>query len=130
MKRIICLLLLVASAGLSQQQQIIVGFHHDETPLAAVPTSAADAFLPSVAGSNVIIRSMYFVNTNASTTRTVTVTCKTTGTTLVVAAIPGYTSGGNNIPVQLPADGVSCAGGVRWVADGAGVNGSVTGTYQ
>ncbi|HEX4135917.1 MAG TPA: hypothetical protein VHY84_14980 [Bryobacteraceae bacterium] len=122
---------LIASPLLAQQAAMPDAVtHHDYIPLAAVPTTIADAMTPSAdRQSRVIVRSIWFVNTNASTSVTVTVTCKTTGTIFVKATIPGYTAGANNVPVQLPADGVSCEGGVRWVADGAGLNGYMTGTY-
>lgn len=126
------LLILVAACSLHAQQTGIfdVVTHHDHVPLAAIPQVLTDALVPSAsAPQRVIIKSLYFVNTNASTVVTVTVTCKTTGTILVKAAIPGYTAGGNNVPVQFPADGVSCEGGVRWIADGAGLNGYATGGY-
>lgn len=132
MKRILCALLLGSALQLLAQQAAIQDTvtHHDHVPLAAVPTSTSDALVPSSdRPSRVIIKSLYFVNTNASTTVTVTVTCKTGGAVLVKASIPGYSSGGNNVPVQFPADGVSCAGGVQWVADGSGLNGYITGVY-
>lgn len=129
--RFLAVFVLMSAAMLAQQAPMPDSVtHHDHIPLAAVPTSAADAMTPSSdRQSRVIIRSLYLVNTNASTVVTVTVTCKTTGNVVVKAAIPGVTAGGNNIPLQLPADGISCEGGVRWVADGAGVNGYMTGTY-
>ena len=131
MMRAIALLLLSALACMAQQsaKPDIYRFH-DQTPLAAVPTSPADAALNrQVAGGSVGVVSLWLVNTNSSTTRTVTVSCKTSGVAFVVAAIPGVASGGNNIPVQFPADDLQCAGGVTWVADGAGVNGYITVRY-
>ncbi len=124
-------LVLAAALTFGQQTAVLdIIRHHDHTLLMAMPTSTADALVPSAdAPSRVIVKSMYFVNTNSSTERTVTVTCKTTGTILVEATIPGVSSKGNNIPVQFPADGISCQGGVRWLADGAGVNGYMTGVY-
>ncbi|HEX4138374.1 MAG TPA: hypothetical protein VHY84_27435 [Bryobacteraceae bacterium] len=102
---------------------------HQHVPLAAVPTSATPAIAPSSGAAGVTITSMYFVNTNASAVVTVTVSCTTGGAVLVEAAIPGVTAGGNNIPVQLPADGIWCAGGVTWVASASGVNGTIAARY-
>lgn len=130
MKTLILTLVISCCAFGQQTNMLDLVTHHDFVPLAAVPTVLTDALVPSVGTpSRVIIKSMYFVNTNATTIVTVTVTCKATGTVLVKAAIPGVTAGGNNVPVQFPADGVSCQGGLQWVADVAGLNGLITGVY-
>ena len=123
------LLLLLASVSIlsaAQGPMPDAVAYHDHIPLAAVPTSIADALVPSAdRQSRIIVKSIWLVNTNDSTVVTVTITCKTSGAVFIKAAIPGVLSGGNNVPVQLPADGVSCEGGVRWVADGADVAGGV-----
>ncbi len=106
--------------------------HHDHTPLAGVPVVLSDALLNSACTTGVCgvtVESVWLVNYNASTVVTVTVSCKSTGMIFIKAALPGVTTGGNNIPLQLPADGVWCAGGVGWVASGSGVNGTISGSY-
>jgi hypothetical protein len=100
---------------------------HQHVPLAPIPTSATAALAPSGGQAGVTLSSLYFVNTNSSTVVTVTVTCN--AVVLVSAAIPGVTAGGNNVPVQFPADGVYCAVGPVWTASAAGVNGSISGRY-
>lgn len=102
---------------------------HQHIPLAAIPTSPTAAIAPTGSATGVTVTSMWFVNTNNSTVVTVTVSCTTGGAVLVQAAIPGVTAGGNNIPVQLPADGIFCAGGVTWTASSSGVNGTISAQY-
>jgi hypothetical protein len=116
-------------------------FAHVHIPLAAIPTSPAPAIAPvvdpgagagqrgSVAPAGVTVTSLWFSNTNASTVVTVTVSCTTSGTAFVTAAIPGVAAGGNNIPVQMPADGLWCAGGVTWQASITGVMGTISARY-
>lgn len=131
LRRFAALAALMCGALFAQQTHLSdVTTGHDFMPVSAVPTSTTDALVPpSGAPSRVILRSLYLVNTNSSTSVTVTVTEKTTGNTIVVAAIPGSTTGGNNISVQFPADGISCSGGIRWLASGTGVNGYMTGAW-
>jgi hypothetical protein len=99
---------------------------HQHIPLAAIPTMSTAALASS---TGVTVMSLWLSNTNLSTIVTVTITCTTSGNAFVTAAIPGVTAGGNNIPVQLPADGLYCAGGVTWIASAAGVNGTISGAY-
>ena len=109
-------LFVVVACWAQQARTALPQSHHDHIPLAAVPTSIADVLVPDVASaSRVVVQSMWFVNTNLTTIVTVTVTCKTTGTVLVKAAIPGAHSrgkqysgsaaGGPDIPAKA-----GCAG--------------------
>ncbi len=126
------LLLLAGTLLLAQQTTKPDKYnYHVHNPLAAVPTMTGDALLPTgcTGTCGVNVTSGWLVNTNASTVVTVTLTCKTSTVVFVKAAIPGVTTGGNNIPLQLPEDGIWCSGGVTWVASGSGVNGSLTGRY-
>lgn len=133
MKRLNALFLSMALACLPAFGQAANQVHkpdvftsHMHAPLVAVPSSPADVLLATNGAAGVTILSGWFVNTNNSTVVTVTVTCKTGSNVLIEAAIPGVTAGGNNIAIQLPVDGVYCAGGASWVASGSGVNGTLS----
>lgn len=130
--RFICAsaLLCLACALVAQQttKPDIFRFHQ-HIPLAAIPTSPTVALAPSGGATGTTVTSMWFVNTNNSTIVTVVVSCTTGGAVLVDAAIPGVVAGANNIPVQFPADGVFCLGGVTWTASATGVNGTISVQY-
>lgn len=136
MKRLLALLLISVACDGQQTVKPDTFSFHMHIPLAAVPTSSTPALAASygpLSGvtppAGITVTSLYFVNTNTSTAVTVTVSCTTGGTVFVQAAIPGVTAGGNNVPVQLPADGVWCPGGVTWIASGTGVNGTISARY-
>ena len=136
MKRVLTLLIFCAACLAQQTVKPDTFSFHMHTPLGPIPISAASALSPSIGPlggvtppAGVTVTSMWLVNTNSSAAVTVTATCTTGGAVLVDALIPGVTAGGNNIPVQMPADGVYCAGGVTWVASATGVNGYISGRY-
>lgn len=130
MKKLLALMLLAAAALSAQQAAKPDQFSfHQHIPLAAVPTSSTTAISPSPGPAGITLTGVYFVNTNATTAVTVTVTCITSSVVLFEAVIQGVNVGGNNLPLQFPADGIWCAGGVSWQASGSGVNGTISARY-